>query len=51
MTVEIIEDQNNCQDWRVEAIDSDGGCEVAIFCGPRAEERARAFAKSFYGAQ
>lgn len=43
MTVEIIEYQTNCQDWRVEAIDDDGGCEVAIFCGPRAEERARRF--------
>ena len=34
---------------RVEWIDDDGGCEVAIFDGPRALDRARRFASSFYG--
>jgi len=27
-------------DWRVEWIDDDGGCELAIFAGPKARERA-----------
>jgi len=33
---------------RVEWVDDDGGCEVAIFDGPRALDRARRFASSFY---
>jgi hypothetical protein len=39
-------------DWRVENndADGDGACEVAIFSGPRAEERARLFAKAEHGA-
>jgi hypothetical protein len=34
---------------RVEYIDEDGGCEVAIFDGPRAVDRAARFASAFYG--
>jgi hypothetical protein len=32
-------------EWRVEEIDSDGdgGCDVAIFTGPHAEQRAKRF--------
>jgi hypothetical protein len=33
------------EEWRVEEIDSDGdgGCDVVIFTGPHAEQRARRF--------
>ena len=34
---------------RVEFFDDDGGCEVAIFDGPRALDRATQFAAAFYG--
>jgi hypothetical protein len=35
------------EEWRVEEVDSDGegGCDVVIFTGPHAEERARRFAE------
>ena len=35
------------QEWRVEEIDSDsdGGCDVVIFTGPHAEQRAKQFAE------
>jgi len=35
------------QEWRVEEIDSDGdgGCDVVIFSGPHAEQRAKEFAE------
>ncbi len=33
---------------RVEWFDEDGGCEVAMFSGPRALERALAFGRGFY---
>jgi hypothetical protein len=42
-------DKNRPGIIRVEFIDDDGGCEVAIFDGPRARERAERFASSFYG--
>ena len=34
------------EEWRVEEIDSDGdgGIDMAIFSGPRAEERAKEYA-------
>lgn len=50
MQVEIVVDANDATSWRVEAIDviGDGSCEVAIFSGPRAEDRAREFAKFYY---
>lgn len=35
--------------WGVEAIDTDGGVEQAIFLGPKAEERAREYASRRYG--
>ncbi len=34
--------------WDVEAIDTDGGVEQAIFLGPKAEERAREYASRRY---
>ena len=44
MQATLIEDKKNPGDFRVEAIDDDGGCEVAIFSGPNALDRAIAFA-------
>lgn len=44
MEAELIEDKNVPGQYRVEAIDADGGCEVAIFAGPNALDRAVAFA-------
>jgi hypothetical protein len=43
---EAFEDRRCEGDWRVEAVDteSEGECYVAIFTGPRAEERAREYA-------
>ncbi|WP_156428227.1 hypothetical protein [Novosphingobium sp. FSW06-99] len=34
--------------WNVEAIDTDGSIEQAIFAGPRSEERAREYAQWEY---
>jgi hypothetical protein len=39
----VFADKDDARAWRVEWFDEDGGC------GPRPEERAQAFAKSFYG--
>jgi hypothetical protein len=36
----IFEDRVNPREWRVEWFDDDGACEVAIFAGPNARERA-----------
>lgn len=36
--------------WNVEAIDSDGGIEQAIFAGPISEERAKEYAAQRYDA-
>ncbi len=47
MKAELIEDKNIAGQYRVEAIDNDGGCEVAIFAGPRAFERAAAFRAAY----
>ena len=35
----VFEDREHAGDWRVEFVDDDGGCEVAIFAGPNARER------------
>ena len=43
-----VRDRVNPDDFRVEAFDEEGGCEVATFAGPRARERATAFAGAFY---
>jgi hypothetical protein len=47
LTCTVIEDGNNPTDWRAEAIDDagEGECYVVTFTGPRAEERAREYAR------
>lgn len=45
---ELAQDKDDPTVYRVEHIDSDGGCEVAIFSGPNALERAIAFAGGDY---
>jgi hypothetical protein len=50
--VQVFKDKTGIPDeWRVEAYDSDGGIEVTIFSGPRAESRAGAYAEREYGRQ
>jgi hypothetical protein len=39
--IEVFEDRIISGQWRVEYFDGDGGCYVAIFTGPAAEQRAR----------
>ncbi len=48
-SAQLFPDKIEPGEIRVEFIDDDGGCEVAIFAGPRAPERARRFAEAFYG--
>lgn len=48
MKAELVQDKDDATVFRVEAIDDDGGCEVAIFAGPNAKERATAFAGCGY---
>lgn len=48
LSAELIEDKNHAGDYRVEAIHPDGSCEVSIFSGPNALERAAVFAGSYY---
>ena len=40
--------RNDPRSYRVEAVDGDGGCEVAIFSGPNALDRAIVFAGGGY---
>ena len=51
MAAELFTDKKDPEAFRVEFIDhdNDGACEVAVFHGPRALERARTFAEAFYG--
>lgn len=49
MLAELRRDKNDPDAFRVEAIDDDGGCEVAIFSGPNALERAIIFASCVGG--
>jgi hypothetical protein len=46
---ELVTNKDILSAVRVEWFDDDGGCEVAIFDGPRALERASRFALSVYG--
>jgi hypothetical protein len=39
--IKVFEDRIVSGEWRVEYFDGDGGCYVAIFAGPTAEQRAR----------
>lgn len=48
MTATLIQDRLNLSDYRVEKILEDGSCEVAIFSGPNALDRAIAFAGGNY---
>lgn len=47
--VSIVCDTGVPISWAVEAIDSDGGIEVASFSGPNAEVRARDYCGQRYG--
>ena len=44
----VFRDKHDPDVIRVEGFDSDGGCEVTLFTGPRAIGRAVWFAKKFY---
>ena len=44
----VFEDREY-REWRVQWYDDDGGCELAIFSGPRARERALRYAERQYG--
>jgi hypothetical protein len=48
-TAKVFGDREWPGDWRVEWFDDDGGCEVAIFSGPNAHERALRYADRQYG--
>ena len=39
--IQVFENRTVPGQWRVEYFDDDGGCYVAIFAGPAAEQRAR----------
>ena len=39
----VAQDHLRPSDWRVEYFDDDGCCYVAVFAGPAAEARARAY--------
>lgn len=45
----VFPDRAGRPEWRVEAFFQGGEIEVTIFAGPRAEERARAYAEREYG--
>jgi hypothetical protein len=44
----VFEDREY-REWRVQWYDDDGGCELAIFSGPGARERALLYAERQYG--
>jgi hypothetical protein len=44
MEVSVFEDRCALGDWRIEAIDEDGGIDLVIFSGRNAESRARDYA-------
>ena len=45
--LQVFQDKEHPEDWRVEDNDADGSgaCELTIFAGHRAEERAREYAE------
>ena len=51
MNYEVIESRDSLDEWRVEAIDSEGRIFVAIFSGPAAKERANEYAAWKNGVQ
>ena len=44
--INLFRDKVDADAWRVEYFDDDGGCYVAIFAGPAAEQRARDYYKA-----
>ena len=48
MEATLVQDKNDPNSYRVEAFTDDGGCEVALFSGPNALDRAIAFAGGNY---
>jgi hypothetical protein len=44
----VFRDKDDAKIVRVEFLDHDGGCETAAFSGPRAADRAKAFARRSY---
>ena len=47
--VRVFEDKEEEGDWRVEYFDEGGGCYIAIFAGPGAEQRARDYGDALTG--
>lgn len=49
--LQVFQDKEHPEDWRVEDNDADGSgaCEVTIFGGHRAEQRAREYAEWLSG--
>jgi hypothetical protein len=45
---QVCRDKNHPNDWRVEKVVEDGGVEIAIFSGPKAQERAIYYADKQY---
>jgi hypothetical protein len=45
----VFRDREGRDEWRVEKQHEDGSCEVAIFAGPGAWERALIYADRQYG--
>jgi hypothetical protein len=49
LRAKVFEDREAPGNWRVEKFDEDGGCELAIFGGSHARERATRYADHEYG--
>lgn len=48
-TAKVFQDRRQPGDWCCEWINDNGGCELAIFAGPNAQERAIRYADRQYG--
>lgn len=46
---DLLRDKDDPNSYRIESSDDDGGCEVAIFSGPGALDRAAEFGAHYYG--
>jgi hypothetical protein len=46
---QVFEDRMYAGEWRVQWFNDDGDCEVAIFSGHKARERAIQYAERQYG--
>jgi hypothetical protein len=49
LRAKVFGDREYPEDWRVEKMDEDGGCEVAVFSGGDARQRAVRYADREYG--